>query len=135
MRQFFARARGMAPLVRALGGLLAEPLQGGVEGRVFTAQLQRSKDAAERGLRVYTALQSVAAQRPGILEDEEIAELLRYAREARDLLDWIEPLLTRLLSWSPFDESALPPAPDRATAPGYVSVGEARARLHARRKP
>ncbi len=58
-----------------------------------------------------------------------------YLREVDDFLAWVRALEPRVAMPPPFDESRLPPPPSGPTAEGYVSVSEARTRLHARKKP
>lgn len=66
---------------------------------------------------------------------EDAATVEAYLREADDFLAWVRALESHAADPLPFDESLLPPAPEGPTAEGYISAGEARTRLQARRKP
>jgi hypothetical protein len=122
-----------AAIVEAQKGIeqdLREGLREGLEREALLGALAAARSQAESDAKML--VRALA-----IFEGDAAAPTIeQQLRETEGFLIWVRGLEARVSApVPPFDESRLPRAPDGPTAEGYVSVGEARARVRAGKKP
>ena len=130
--QLLEECKGIAEAIRQMRASLEADLRQGFEGMAFAPALAGAKGVGADALEAYAvARNAVTVWRRG---EETLAPLIE---EVEAFVARVDELLASVNKPLPsIDESRLPSVPvvPAEEAPGFVSVSEARARLHERRK-
>jgi hypothetical protein len=128
--QLLEECKAIGEAVRQMRASLDSDLQQGFEGRAFAPVLAGAKTVGADALEAYAvARNAFTGWHRG---EETLAPLIE---EAEAFVARVDELLASVSeSFPPIDESKLPQVPTAPAgkAPGFVSVSEARARLHER---
>lgn len=122
----------IAKTVQQMRTSLDDDLRQGIEGRAFASVLAGVKSFGSEVLETYAVARSAFT---GWQRGEEA--LVPLIEEAEAFVAWVNELIASVnKSLPPIDEGQLPSVPvaSAGEAPGFVSVSEARTRLHERRK-
>jgi hypothetical protein len=114
---------------RELEQVLQQALREGFERKALPGTLATMRAQAERGAEWFRGALAIFAG--DALAVPTLASQLREAEAFLASVRRVEALASA--PSPPFDESRLPPAPDGATAEGYISIGEARARVRTKK--
>ncbi len=116
--------------LKAIEEALREAIQRGFERETLLCTLASLRPQAERGVEFFQRAMPLVEGGQGVA-----LALNSQLRQAKDFLAWIVELETRAAGpFPPFDESKLSEAPSGLTAPGYLSLKEARARVQVDKK-
>jgi hypothetical protein len=130
--QLLEECTAIAEIVRQMRASLDSDLRQGFEGRAFAPALDGAKSFGADVMEAYAVARNAFK---GWHRGEEA--LTPLIQEAEAFVARVNELLASVNKpFPPIDESQLPSAPvaPAGEAPGFVSVSEARARLHERRK-